>query len=176
VALAPGLGAVFCLGAILELATGWLGIPSLRKPFLGWSELAERVEIAMLPEFDGRGERVIVVADNYKLGANLEFQLHDRIETYVLDHPKNHEHGRFLQLAAWDMDEEALRSRAGEDALVVVQVRELPASARPAWLKHIASFFETVEPIGELRVAGQGSFTWFRFYRGHRIRAQARGV
>lgn len=37
-------------------------------------------------------------ADNFKLGAHLEFQMSDEAPVYVLDHFKNRQQGRIPQL------------------------------------------------------------------------------
>ncbi len=67
--------------------------------FAGWDEAAHAVrdELRTLPA----GTRV--VADNFKLGAELGFALDDpRIA--VLDHPLNRKHGRAPQLHLWGLD------------------------------------------------------------------------
>jgi hypothetical protein len=64
-----------------------------------------------------------VVADNFKVGAELGFALGDpRIP--VLDHPLNHKHGRAPQLRLWGLHRDAL---LGIDApvLLVVGVSEV---------------------------------------------------
>lgn len=67
--------------------------------FAGWAPLADAVrEVrATLPA----GTRL--VADNFKLGAEVGFALGDP-DIAVLDHPLNHKHGRAPQLAIWNLD------------------------------------------------------------------------
>lgn len=73
--------------------------------FAGWDTLAAEVRArrARMPP----GTRL--VADNFKLGAELGFALNDP-EIPVLDHPLNHRHGRAPQLRLW-----GLHSRGRED-------------------------------------------------------------
>ena len=80
--------------------------------FSGWEELAEAVRRrqAQMPA----GTRVI--ADNFKVGAELGFALGEP-DIGVLPHPLNRAHGRAPQLALWGLE-------VGEDA----------AAARPALL------------------------------------------
>jgi 4-amino-4-deoxy-L-arabinose transferase-like glycosyltransferase len=73
------------------------------RNFAGWEPLAEAVreELAEMPA----GTRLL--ADNFKVGAELGFALHDpRIA--VLDHPLNHAHGRAPQLGLWELQADAV--------------------------------------------------------------------
>ena len=114
---ALGLGAV--LGYYVAVST-----PSLRARaaaekwypanFAGWDALerAVREELAAMPP----GTRV--VADNFKVGAELGFALGDaRIP--VLDHPLNHKHGRAPQLRLWGLHRDAIADRDAPVLLVV---------------------------------------------------------
>lgn len=68
------------------------------RNFAGWAPLADevRTELASMPP----GTRVL--AGNFKVGAELGFQLRDpRIE--VLRHPLNDKHGRTAQLGLWGL-------------------------------------------------------------------------
>ncbi len=108
-----------------------LSVPAMRQAsadsrfyprnFAGWAPLAQavRTELAKLPP----GTRI--VADDFKLGAELGFALGDA-DIAVLDHPLNHKHGRAPQLRLWGLDG---ASAAGWRLLVVapddVRLREL---------------------------------------------------
>jgi hypothetical protein len=95
--------------------------------------------------------RGLIVADNYKLGGQLEFALHGRADVYVMDHKKNRQHGRAPQLDVWDIGETALPAQHGRDALVIVDLTETSEKRIDAWVAHIATFFEGLEPVGEIR-------------------------
>ncbi|MBO9716304.1 MAG: glycosyltransferase family 39 protein [Pseudoxanthomonas sp.] len=72
------------------------------RNFAGWEPLAAAVreELAAMPA----GTRLL--ADNFKVGAELGFALGDPgIE--VLDHPLNHAHGRAPQLRLWQLQADA---------------------------------------------------------------------
>jgi len=69
------------------------------------------------------------------------------------------------------MDETSLRGHSGEDALVVVQVKELRPKRRPAWMAHVASLFDEIQPLGELRVEAGHKDVEFAFFRGTSIKA-----
>jgi hypothetical protein len=63
----------------------------------------------------------VLVADNFMLAAELEFQLDGRRPVYSLDSSLNVKHGRAPQLAIWHRDEAGLRAaHAGEPMLLVV--------------------------------------------------------
>lgn len=96
-------------GSGLTLALGYylmVSVPVLREQlagykyyprnFAGWEPLAAAVreELAQMPE----GTRVL--AGNFKVGAELGFQLRDG-DIEVLPHPLNDKHGRSVQLGLW---------------------------------------------------------------------------
>ncbi|WP_133498919.1 ArnT family glycosyltransferase [Cognatilysobacter terrigena] len=88
--------------------------------FAGWDEVADaaRSQLRAMP----RGTRI--VADNFKLGAELGFALGDP-DIVVLDHPLNRKHGRAPQLHLWglDADPRALLQRG--PVLLAVGVSEV---------------------------------------------------
>ncbi|WP_411834575.1 ArnT family glycosyltransferase [Pseudoxanthomonas mexicana] len=72
----------------------WAGDKSYPYNFAGWDELA----VAVREELRAMPAGTVLLADNFKIGAELGFALRDpRIA--VLDHPLNHKHGRAPQLA-----------------------------------------------------------------------------
>ena len=177
--LVPGMGGLLVLLALAELG-GCLQIRSLREPFACWREVSEQVREKYMPLFlSGEQSRCILVADNYVLGANLEFFLHDRVDLFVLDHPRNRKHGRASQYRYWNMDEAGLCRRIGEDALVVVQLSRTGPGEREVWLQHMGSMFEDFELLGEHtieKVMNPGEakeYHSFQFYRGRSIKRLA---
>jgi len=98
-----GTGLALAFGYYLMAST-----PSLREQlagdkyyprnFAGWEPLAAAVR----DELSGMPEGTRVLAGNFKLGAELGFQLRDpSIE--VLRHPLNDKHGRSAQLGLWGL-------------------------------------------------------------------------
>ncbi len=191
---APALGALAITLVLIELGSGLLHLGAVREPFIGWSQAAARArsmafhrrEVEQAPDLRpaAAGKRVIV-ADNYKLGANLEFALHAEADVYVLDHHKNHQHGRARQLATWGIDEPGLRRRAGErvgvsggspPALLVIEVSQIRTGEHDAWLAHAGSFFEHLEAAGELRIPSTGKRKKFKIYRFYHGRLTTRGM
>lgn len=167
--LAIALALVLWLVLLLELITGGLGLGSLREPFLGWPEAVARTDFHLKRSPRSGDGPAIIVADNYKLGAQLEFRLHDRAEIFILDHSKNYEHGRQLQYARWLRGEAALWCRHGRQVLLVVQVSEMPAGHEQRWMRHIEEFFVEMETLEDWKIAlsgGDDDVMWLRFYRG----------
>ncbi|MHB8911877.1 MAG: ArnT family glycosyltransferase [Lysobacter sp.] len=82
--------------------------------FAGWDELADavRAQRRAMPA----GTRI--VADNFKLGAELGFALDDA-DIAVLDHPLNHKHGRAPQLRLWELQTPG-RAAWGETPVLLV--------------------------------------------------------
>ncbi len=100
--------------------------------FAGWGVLADEVRAlrAKMPR------NTWIVADNFKIGAELGFALQDP-NIQVLDHPLNRKHGRAPQLRLWGLHSEG-RSDWGETpVLLVVGASEVPYRdllARYHWL------------------------------------------
>ncbi|TZF84198.1 ArnT family glycosyltransferase [Cognatilysobacter lacus] len=88
--------------------------------FAGWDEAADAVrdELRAMPP----GTRV--VADNFKLGAELGFALDDP-DIVVLDHPLNRKHGRAPQLHLWGLDQDPRAMLAKGPVLLAVGVSEV---------------------------------------------------
>lgn len=89
--------------------------------FAGWDELASAVrqELPRMPD----GTRVL--ADNFKIGAELGFALGDA-DIPVLDHPLNHKHGRAPQLRLWGLQSDVRRDWKQSPALLVVGITDVP--------------------------------------------------
>lgn len=121
--LAIGLAAVLAFYTVVSA-------PSLRAHaaagkwypanFSGWDEVADAVrgKLATMPP----GTRL--VADNFKLGAELGFALGDA-HIPVLDHPLNHQHGRSPQLRLWDLQYAVAPRSTSAPVLLVVGVSEV---------------------------------------------------
>ena len=88
--------------------------------FAGWDELADAVrsQHRSMPA----GTRI--VADNFKLGAELGFALGDA-EIAVLDHPLNHKHGRAPQLQLWGLQTPGRVAWGETPVLLVVGASEV---------------------------------------------------
>jgi len=83
--------------------------------FVGWRESAAEARTLL------ERKNAVLVADNFMLAAELEFQLPGRGPVYALDSTFNIKHGRAAQLAIWRLDEAGLRAaHAGEPMLLVV--------------------------------------------------------
>lgn len=145
-ALVPAVGLAGILYVFLEWSTGWPGYGPLHRPFAGWKDAvaATARHLGEIPP--GPDGRVLVVADDYLLAGNLEMRLGPEIEVFVLDHPKNIEHGRQSQFAIWRLDEAGLSERrAGRDALLVFDRDQSRNSAWDEWRAHGESLFAGTE-------------------------------
>jgi 4-amino-4-deoxy-L-arabinose transferase-like glycosyltransferase len=185
--LTPGIGAALVLIILFEIGTGYLGVGLVQKHIYGWSLAVNAVQEKYMDDLKtDQGElrkgRPVIIADNYILAANLEFRLHEEADVYTLDHKINSSYGRSAQFEIWGTGEAGLRKRSGEDALVVVQLKEVRAGHREKWMAHVSSLFEHLKPLGELSVKLPArrslSPSWamsveFQFYRGHAIRPKS---
>ena len=163
--MVPASGALAVLVGLAFLTTGGSTRLGVLWEFEGWSEIAARVRSELATVESRPGQRKLVVADNYKLGANLEFGLHDEADVLILDHPVNHLHGRASAFGDWEIGEEELARRAGQEAVVVVQRDVVESGEGKAWLTHVRSRFEGLGSVEELR-AGRGRRKAFVIARG----------
>ena len=92
--------------------------------FAGWDELADAVreELAAMPA------DTVLVADNFKIGAELGFALGDPA-IRVLDHPINRHHGRAPQLGLWGLQLDDRAELEGRPALLVIGATDVKFSA-----------------------------------------------
>jgi 4-amino-4-deoxy-L-arabinose transferase-like glycosyltransferase len=100
--------------------------------FAGWSVLADEVRTmrARMPR------NAWIVADNFKIGAELGFALQDP-NLQVLEHPLNRKHGRAPQLRLWGLRSEGRSDWGRTPVLLVVGASEVPYRellARYHWL------------------------------------------
>jgi len=175
----PALGAAVLFLAFLELAFHPFGFQPLVRPFKGHQEAAARVAKEIEVHTSTFGSPPLVVADHYILAGNLEQQLLARgieIDLFVLDHLKNHEHGRALQFELWSMDQASFtRLRGGRDALVVAERNQSRSSRHKPqnwtdWEREITGLFESVEKLKRLEVESAGSEPRdFRFWIGRKV-------
>lgn len=130
--------------------------------FAGWDALADEVRRARatMPE----GTRL--VADNFKIGAELGFALGDA-GIPVLDHPLNREHGRAPQLRLWGQ-QVASRSDLGRaPVLLVVGATDVPYRDLLARYHALCDLFGPLPPPRVLNVDhGRQRFVLLAWPRG----------
>ncbi|RAO75087.1 ArnT family glycosyltransferase [Dyella jiangningensis] len=110
--------------------------------FVGWTEsgAAARQLLARHP--------AVLVADNFMLAAEIDFQLGGHVPVYVLDSPLNLKHGRAPQLAIWQRDETALRRlHGGAPMLLVLDEKALRVHERADWLRTLCGRIEEPESL-----------------------------
>lgn len=127
--------ATWALSAVgLVLVLGYyvaVSVPELRarsaalkwypSNFAGWDALADEVTRVR----SGMPEGTRVVADNFKIGAELGFALGET-DIPVLDHPLNRAHGRAPQLALWGLSVDAREDLGEAPLLLVVGATDVP--------------------------------------------------
>ena len=123
--ITAGLG----LGLILGYYAG-VASPELRarfaaekwypSNFAGWKSLAEAVG----EQQAGMPATTRIVADNFKIGAELGFAL-DNPDIAVLDHPLNRKHGRAPQLQLWGLQSAGRKDWGDTPVLLVVGASEV---------------------------------------------------
>ena len=127
--LACGLALAFAGYAAIAVPAARARLAETRwypSNFAGWSMLADavRAQLAAMPA----GTRV--VADDFKIGAELGFLLGDP-DIAVLDHPLNHKHGRAPQLRLWGLQAPAPGARLQRPALLVLGATDVKFSDLP---------------------------------------------
>ncbi|WP_266159777.1 ArnT family glycosyltransferase [Dyella silvatica] len=141
------LGGMVYLGmaAHSESARMLAGLKIFPSRFVGWRESGDAAR-AWLAKQPG-----VLVADNFMLAAELDFQLDGRVPVYALDNPLNVKHGRAPQLAIWRRDEPALREvHPGEPMLLVVDEMALRLRERSDWLRSLCDRIDSPRPLQRL--------------------------
>lgn len=121
------------------------GVKAFPARFVGWRESGD-VARRLLDTHAG-----VLVADNFMLAAEIDFQLDGRVPVYALDNPLNTKHGRAPQLATWQLDEAALyRAQGGLPLLLAVDETALPARMRANWLGSLCARTDHLQPLQRL--------------------------
>ena len=160
-ALTAQLAGLLYLGLAAYPATAqWLGAArAIPTAFMGWRESADiaKAQLAARP--------AILVADNFMMAAELDFQFDGQRAVYMLDSPLNVKYGRAPQVALWASNEAALHSQhAGDAVLLVVDEHALRERDRKAWLGSLCARIENLQPLQRLSLFdGRKSVA---FYRG----------
>lgn len=120
--------------------------------FAGWDVLADAVrdELARMPD----GARL--VADNFKIGAELGFELGDPRIT-VLPHPLNRAHGRAPQLRLWGLEVDARDDLGDAPVLLVVGVDDVKFSELLDHYRRLCARFGPLPHPRVVDVDGVGS-------------------
>jgi 4-amino-4-deoxy-L-arabinose transferase-like glycosyltransferase len=165
--MGSGLALVLQLAGLLYLGLAaypstaqWLGAArAVPTAFMGWRESADiaKAQLAARP--------AMLVADNFMMAAELDFQFDGQRAVYTLDSPLNVKYGRALQVALWARDEVALhRQHAGDAVLLVVDEYALRERERAPWLGSLCARIDNLQPLQRLSLFdGRKSVA---FYRG----------
>lgn len=151
--------AYLALAASVAGTTRLAGSQMFPTNFTGWRESAAATHEQLVRE------PAVLVADNFMLAAELDFQLGGARTVYSLDSPLNVKHGRAAQLATWGRDEAGLRAaHAGEPMLLVVSERTLREGQRLGWLGSLCRRVSAPRLVQRLSLfAGRKQIV---FYRG----------
>jgi hypothetical protein len=158
--LAQLVGLVYLGLAAYPATARWLGDARIvPAAFIGWRETADiaRAQLATHP--------ALLVADNFMMAAELDFQFDGQREIYTLDHPLNVKYGRAPQVALWGTDETALRQRhPGAQVLLVVDEYAARGRERASWLGSLCARVDDLLPVQRSSMFdGRRSIA---FYRG----------
>lgn len=137
--------------AYLSLATSeggtsaLAGMKAFPARFVGWRESGAAAR-ELLQE-----HQAVLVADNFMLAAEIDFQLNGATPVYALDSPVNVKHGRAPQLAIWHRDEASLREAyAGVPMLLAVDETSLRVRERSDWLGTLCRRIAEPRPLRRL--------------------------
>jgi hypothetical protein len=121
----------------------WLGAArAFPTAFIGWKESADRAKAQLA------SQSAVLVADNFMMAAELDFQFDGQRPVYTLDSPLNVKYGRAPQVALWGLDESALRRQhVGESALLIVDEHALRERERASWLGSLCARIENLRPV-----------------------------
>jgi len=121
------------------------GVKAFPARFVGWRESGDLAR-QLLQQHPG-----VLVADNFMLAAEIDFQLAGTTPVYVLDSPLNAKHGRAPQLAIWQRDEAGLQAaHAGAPMLLAVDETALRMRERSDWLGTLCHRMAEPQPLQRL--------------------------
>lgn len=159
-----GLGLAVALAYLLLAATpSATGLLARYKAFpynfVGWNEAAAQTRQLL----SAQPPETPLVADNFLLAAELDFQLDGQQTIYALDHPRNVKHGRAPQLALWRRDEQGLRQAlAGRRVLLVVEETTGSERERLVWQQGLCRRLDGLQPLQRLSLfEGRKVFRWY---------------
>lgn len=114
--------------------------------FAGWREIA-----AVLRDIPGAtNDGTDVVADNFKLGAQLAFAL-QRPDLPMLDHRLNHKHGRAVQLRLWGL-ETRLDAPSVRPRVLVVEDSGVPRRDRENYYRALCEQAGRLALLSDIRI------------------------
>lgn len=119
-----GMVGYYAAVSVPEVRERSAGLKWYPSNFAGWDTLADAVR----EELAGMPEDTVLVADNFKIGAELGFALGDP-RILVLDHPLNRHHGRAPQLQLWNLQLDDRGELDGRPALLVTGANDVKFSA-----------------------------------------------
>jgi hypothetical protein len=115
--------------------------------FVGWRESGAAARDLLRAAPPG----TVLVADNFMLAAELDFQLGGQVPVYALDSPRNVFHGRAPQLSMWRLDGAGLRAaHAGAPMLLAVGEDAMRERDRPDWLGGLCARIDEPRPLRRL--------------------------
>lgn len=121
------------------------GVKAFPARFVGWKEAGDAAAELL------RRHPSVLVADNFMLAAEIDFQLDGAVPVYALDSPLNTKHGRAPQLAMWRRDETALREdHPRAPMLLAVDETALRIRERSEWLGTLCRRIDAPAPLRRL--------------------------
>ena len=142
-------------------ASRWLGAArAFPTSLIGWKQGADIAKVQLVTQ------PAVLVADNFMMAAELDFQFNGQRAAYSLDSPLNVKYGRAPQLALWGLDETALRhAHPGSQVLLVVDEHALRERERASWLGSLCGRIDNLQLVQKLGLFDNRKS--IAFYRGH---------
>lgn len=156
-----GIGTLLGLGYLALAASGHgadvlAASKAFPNNFVGWRESAAQAR-DLLQRQDS-----VLVADNFMLAAELEFQLDGVRPVYSLDSPLNIKHGRAPQLAIWQRDEAGLRAAHAGASMLLVVSEVMREREKAAWLGALCGRIDAPQPVARLSLFdGRKRFAYY---------------
>jgi len=109
---------------------------------MGWRESADVAKAQLVKR------PAVLVADNFMMAAELDFQFDGARDVYTLDSALNTRYGRAPQVALWGRDETALRrAHPGAQVLLVVDEYSVRGRDRASWLGSLCVRIASLRPV-----------------------------
>jgi 4-amino-4-deoxy-L-arabinose transferase-like glycosyltransferase len=124
---------------------------SIAYTLAGWNSLQQKTEqlLAQQPN------KTLLVIDRYFVDANIDFLNHGERPIYLLDHPKNNDHGRAFQYRLWDRDQQSIETKKGERAIIMIQESDTALSYKFGQTKQLCHIFDQLTWLDRVNLYGR---------------------
>jgi len=119
---------------------------SIAYELAGWDVLQKKTDALLAQQPD----ETLLVVDRYFVDGQIDFLNHGERPIYLLNHPQNSDHGRAFQYRLWDRDQQALESKTGTRALILLQESDTALKYKYGQAVQLCQLFDQLTWLGRV--------------------------